>query len=153
MDCSPPGSLCPWDSPGKNTGLGCHSLLQGSSWSRDQTWASCIAGQRAPLKSVTSCWPSSQRWTDPAPFPPPHSPSGIRVKSIQSLEGSLLFSIYTVEGRGKEQIPVLWIGGKKGETELKSSIWSKITILTLIYLSYMWSYKQDWTSGFEPCIE
>ena len=21
--------LCPWDSPGKNTGLGCHSLLQG----------------------------------------------------------------------------------------------------------------------------
>ena len=22
--------LCPWDSPGKNTGVGCHSLLQGS---------------------------------------------------------------------------------------------------------------------------
>ena len=21
--------LCPWNSPGKNTGLGCHSLLQG----------------------------------------------------------------------------------------------------------------------------
>ena len=21
--------LCPWDSPGKNTGLGCHALLQG----------------------------------------------------------------------------------------------------------------------------
>ena len=21
--------LCPWDSPGKNTGLGCYSLLQG----------------------------------------------------------------------------------------------------------------------------
>ena len=27
-DCSPPGS-CPWDSPGKNTGVGCHALLQG----------------------------------------------------------------------------------------------------------------------------
>ena len=25
---SPPGS-CPWDSPGKNTGVGCHALLQG----------------------------------------------------------------------------------------------------------------------------
>ena len=26
---SPPGSLpCPWDSPGKNTGVGCHFLLQ-----------------------------------------------------------------------------------------------------------------------------
>ena len=32
MDCSPPGSHgtspwdCPWDSPGKNTGVGCHFL-------------------------------------------------------------------------------------------------------------------------------
>ena len=26
MDC---GLLCTWDSPGKNTGVGCHSLLQG----------------------------------------------------------------------------------------------------------------------------
>ena len=29
MDGSPPGSLCPWESPGKNTGVGCHTLLQG----------------------------------------------------------------------------------------------------------------------------
>ena len=29
MDCSPPGFLRPWDSPGKNTGAGCHALLQG----------------------------------------------------------------------------------------------------------------------------
>ena len=28
MDCSPPGS-CPWDSTGKNTGMGYHALLQG----------------------------------------------------------------------------------------------------------------------------
>ena len=28
MDCSLPGSS-PWNSPGKNTGVGCHSLLQG----------------------------------------------------------------------------------------------------------------------------
>ena len=28
MDGSPPGS-CPWDSLGKNTGVGCHALLQG----------------------------------------------------------------------------------------------------------------------------
>ena len=26
---SPARLLCPWDSPGKNTGVGCHSLLQG----------------------------------------------------------------------------------------------------------------------------
>ena len=29
-DCSPPGSSVHGDSPGKNTGVGCHALLQGS---------------------------------------------------------------------------------------------------------------------------
>ena len=29
MDCSPPGSFRLWNSPGKNTGVGCHALLQG----------------------------------------------------------------------------------------------------------------------------
>ena len=31
MDCSPPGPriLCSWNSPGKNTGVGCHFPLQG----------------------------------------------------------------------------------------------------------------------------
>ena len=28
IDC-PARLLCPWDSPGKNTGVGCHALLQG----------------------------------------------------------------------------------------------------------------------------
>ena len=37
MDCSPPGSsLCPWDSPGKNIGIGCQFFLQGIFL----TWAS-----------------------------------------------------------------------------------------------------------------
>ena len=30
MDCSPPAFLCPWDSPGKTTGVGGHALLQGT---------------------------------------------------------------------------------------------------------------------------
>ena len=29
IDCSLPRLLCPWDFPGKNTGVGCHALLQG----------------------------------------------------------------------------------------------------------------------------
>ena len=29
MDCSPPGSSVHGDSPGKNTGVNCHALLQG----------------------------------------------------------------------------------------------------------------------------
>ena len=39
------GLLCPWDSPGKNTGVGCHALLHGSSRHRDLTcvsYDSCI---------------------------------------------------------------------------------------------------------------
>ena len=28
IDCNPPGLLCSWDSPGKNTGVGCLFLLQ-----------------------------------------------------------------------------------------------------------------------------
>ena len=28
MDYSSPGPFCPWVSPGKNTGVGCHALLQ-----------------------------------------------------------------------------------------------------------------------------
>ena len=37
--------LYPWDCPGKNTAVGCHSLLQGSSQPRDWTGVSCIVGR------------------------------------------------------------------------------------------------------------
>ena len=37
--------LCPWDSPGKNTGVGSHFLLQGIFPTRDPTRVSCIAGR------------------------------------------------------------------------------------------------------------
>ena len=38
--------LCPWGSPGKNRGVGCHALLQGSSQPRDRTcisYSSCVS--------------------------------------------------------------------------------------------------------------
>ena len=41
MDCSP----CHGDSPGKNTGVGCHALLQGSPQPRDRTQVFHIAGR------------------------------------------------------------------------------------------------------------
>ena len=34
--------LCPWNFPGKNTGLDCHFLLRGSSRPRGQTHVSCV---------------------------------------------------------------------------------------------------------------
>ena len=36
--------LCPWDSPGKNTGVGRHALLQGIFLTQeDGTWVQCIS--------------------------------------------------------------------------------------------------------------
>ena len=42
--------LCPWDSPGKNTGVDCHChcLLQRIFRPRDWTWVSSIAGRFLP---------------------------------------------------------------------------------------------------------
>ena len=40
----PTSLLCPWNFPDKNTGVGCHFLLQGIFPPRDRTWASCAAG-------------------------------------------------------------------------------------------------------------
>ena len=49
VDCSPPatsgGIPPPWNSPGKNTGVGRHFLLQGLFLTQDQTWVSHIAGR------------------------------------------------------------------------------------------------------------
>ena len=40
MDCNPQGSSVHGASPGKNTGVGCHAFLQGSSQPRDRTQVS-----------------------------------------------------------------------------------------------------------------
>ena len=37
--------LCPWDFPGKNIGMGSHSLLRRISWPRDLTQVPCIAAR------------------------------------------------------------------------------------------------------------
>ena len=60
MDCSLPGSSVHGDSPGKNTRIGCHALLQGSSQPRDETWVSCIAGR---LFTVWATRQAHCRWT------------------------------------------------------------------------------------------
>ena len=42
--------LCPWDSPGKNTGVGCHFPPQGSSQPRDQTLSPAWQAGSSPSK-------------------------------------------------------------------------------------------------------
>ena len=43
IDGSPPGLPCPWDSPGKNTGVGCHFFLQ---WMKE----------KSESEVAQSCW-------------------------------------------------------------------------------------------------
>ena len=49
MDCSPPDSSVSGDSPGKNTGVGCHALLQGIFFTQESIGGGggffCIAGR------------------------------------------------------------------------------------------------------------
>ena len=50
--------LCPWNFPGKNTGVGC--FPRGSSWPRDGTCVSCISCTgRLILYQYTTCEASS----------------------------------------------------------------------------------------------
>ena len=56
--------LYPWDFPGKNTGVGCISSSQGSSWPRDQTCISCICCTEGRF---STCW--AIRATLPGPLP------------------------------------------------------------------------------------
>ena len=48
---------CPWDSPGKNTGVGCHFLLQ------------CMK-VKSKVKSLSRVWPSAIPWTAAHQVPP-----------------------------------------------------------------------------------
>ena len=59
MDCSPPGSSVHGDSPGKNIGVAISSS-KGSSWPKDRTQVSHIAGRFftiwATQKARAKCW-------------------------------------------------------------------------------------------------
>ena len=39
------GLLCPWDSPGRNTGVGCHLLLQGTFLTQEDPESPALAGR------------------------------------------------------------------------------------------------------------
>ena len=56
----PRGLYSPWNSPGQNTGVGCLSLLRGSSWPRNWTQASRIAGRLFTNYSYYNKLPQNQ---------------------------------------------------------------------------------------------
>ena len=44
---------CPWDSPGKNTGVGCHFLLRGTEWNEGSPSSSGFAPTSSPSPKVS----------------------------------------------------------------------------------------------------
>ena len=63
--------LCPWNFPGKNTGVGCPSL-QGSSWPREPILISCTAGRYVAINgSPFPFFISSTFFFLCPPLPPP----------------------------------------------------------------------------------
>ena len=57
-------ALCPWDSPGKNTGMGSHSLLCKES-ARNATDPGLIPGSGRSLEKVTGTHFSILAWRSP----------------------------------------------------------------------------------------
>ena len=75
MDCSPPGSPA-WDSPGKNTGVGCHFLLpcmkMKSESEVDQSCPTFSDPVTAAYQTPTSMGLSRQEYWSGLPLPSPN---------------------------------------------------------------------------------
>ena len=54
--CDPLTITCPWDSPGQNTGVGSHALLQGIFPTQGLTRVSCTAGGVFSTGPPRPCW-------------------------------------------------------------------------------------------------
>ena len=77
MDCSLPGSSVPGDSPGKNTGVGCHALLQDLPNPGD-----------LPIPGIEPRSPALQ--ADSLLSEPPGKPKNMGVGSLSLLQGNFL---------------------------------------------------------------
>ena len=63
--------LCPWDSPGKNTGVGCHFLLQGIFWTQGSNLSllSLLHWQTGSLPLVPPGVPRAVCWLSHSVIP------------------------------------------------------------------------------------
>ena len=67
MDCCPTGSSVQGDFPGKNTGLGCHFLLQGIFWTQRSNPG------LLPGRQILYHWTTLETWKRSSQSPPPLS--------------------------------------------------------------------------------
>ena len=96
--------LCPWDSPGKNTGVGCHFLLHGSSQPRDRPLSLTSPALVGWLFTTSATWEDYSPRRPLKPIQPPAwrrersdhwatwIPQGPRLNRMIS-QGALLFQL------------------------------------------------------------
>ena len=90
-DCSLPGSSVHSHSPGKNTGVGCHALLQGIFPTQDRTQVSRIAGRFSTswaTREAQECW-SGEPVSSPADVLDPGIKLGSPALQANSLPAKL----------------------------------------------------------------
>ena len=110
---------CPWDSPGKNTGVGCHFLLQ------------CMK-----VKSESEVAQSCLTLSDPMDCSPPGS-SAHRIFQARGLEwGAIAFSVSAFSREFKKKSPT---------TRSSSEI---LPIWTLSILLFVFALKKKLNSSF-----
>ena len=76
INCSPPRLLCPWDSPGKNTGGGCYELLQKkTAWRDHSKHQVCVRRQALSLTVPLSLRSGTTTWQNDLASLEPCSPT------------------------------------------------------------------------------
>ena len=115
MDVSPPGSSCPWDSPGNNIGASCHALLQAIF--PIQGWNLCLlhsagrgSGQQEAARGQCAAGGGDpQAGTDNVPIweadgaAPPHSSWGLCGGQHRQLNVGARAGALRAAAAGKEQ--------------------------------------------------
>ena len=99
IDGSPPGFPHPWESPGKNTGVGCHFLLQCMKVKSESEVASVVSNsawphRRQPIRLPPSLGFSRQEYWSGLPFPSPmHKSESEVAQSCPTLSNPMDFSL------------------------------------------------------------
>ena len=94
--------LCPWDFPGKNTGVGCRFCLQGIF--RTQGWNSYLLHWQAGSLSLRNCGGTSYLSHEKAVF----YSNTLRSKCLTCVKSNEIFSTSFLNINGQPALPDIW---------------------------------------------